>query len=863
MKALVTKEIRLLQPAFAGTLLLAVLPVWLFTEDYLRYTSCTATVYPLIFGMVILALSTFGLEFGHGTLPLLLVQPMPRRRIWRTKIIPLAAAVLTTYAAWLGSCVIRARGQFLGPETILVGGAMVLAVVAGGLWTTLLLRQVTSAFWFTILLPGAIATICAASEASATVTGIALLCYSVASYVFARQYFLRLEETAWTGGEVALPTWLAETLGGQAADRLPRPLAALFMKELRLHQVVVVGMAGLFVLHLAVVFLRNSPLLSSSSPLRMPLEVFGGIWLIVPLLVGGLSVAEERKLGTHQGNLCLPSSRPVQFVIKLLVALLIGGLLTPVLFWVVEGLGGVTGMVSRPQNFRSSDFLGICTGFLGVTLVGFYASTLSRSVVQAMAVAVAVAGACISFVALMAATTEYLDVWRWHGGALLLYFATPILPTILIWLAYRNFRSVSEGWHLWRWNLQVLVFLIAAVLLVSGALYNRAWELLAQQEPEHGQPQLSGPAPAFLEGYHWQAVTARLPDGRLWVNRIRYYPGKVFLRIGGGTGVRVGGHWVNLNQRQVIHGTDWLDAYANSRDLVAICSDGTLWVMERPNRPHDEVPKESSSNEPAGLVQFGDDSGWRSVVAEFQRSVVLLKRDGTLWSWGTNSFSDRQVWPGLRAFTPHRMGNDSDWAHILRGPGQIFAWKQDGTAWSLRRAAYKAKSRETEIAPARVLVRFSQLDGRPFRSISFYPRWGDHVGVREDGTLWAWSIREENPSAYAATPIQIGKDTDWTQVQNDGSRLVGLKADGSLWEWNPGVRYVEEFSFTEHAPTQLSRHTDWLAIGPGTGGVLCLAADGKLWLYWDRNEPFGSAEYGQPMLRPPRRPTLLGNVLER
>ncbi len=55
------------------------------------------------------------------------------------------------------------------------------------------------------------------------------------------------------------------------------------------------------------------------------LEVFGGIWLIVPLLAAGPSVAEERKLGTMDAHLCQPISRRAQCAVKLIFVLVLGG----------------------------------------------------------------------------------------------------------------------------------------------------------------------------------------------------------------------------------------------------------------------------------------------------------------------------------------------------------------------------------------------------------------------------------------------------------------------------------------------------------------------------------------------------------
>src|SRR5438093_2329785 len=59
-------------------------------------------------------------------------------------------------------------------------------------------------------------------------------------------------------------------------------------------------------------------------------------WVVVPLLAGAVSVAEERKLGTMEAQLCMPISSRLQFAIKLLFVVVLGGVLSAALAWVAE-----------------------------------------------------------------------------------------------------------------------------------------------------------------------------------------------------------------------------------------------------------------------------------------------------------------------------------------------------------------------------------------------------------------------------------------------------------------------------------------------------------------------------------------------
>src|SRR6266581_182478 len=342
MTPIVAKEIRLLLPAYAMALLLAIVPIWLVPGD-----PGAATIFSFCFGAVILAVSSLGREFGLRTFPLLLAQPLERSRIWWTKISVLAVAMITVMAAWLLS-ITFARfafghsfglelGRSLAEGVLLIGAGATMVSFSGGLWSTLLLRQIIAAFWFTILIPLAILVITSNEKASAFMWP-ALSLYSIAGFLWAWRQFLRAQETGWTGGVISFPGWKSAQAASRASMRTYRPLAALFWKELQLHQVGLAGIAGLFLLHLVVVILRKAGAHAFGDVVRTGLEVFGAIWLIVPLLAGSTSVAEERKLHTHEGQLCLPISSRLQFGIKLLFALVLGGLLSPMMLFTAEGI---------------------------------------------------------------------------------------------------------------------------------------------------------------------------------------------------------------------------------------------------------------------------------------------------------------------------------------------------------------------------------------------------------------------------------------------------------------------------------------------------------------------------------------------
>ncbi len=888
MTPLVAKEIRLLLPAYLLALVLAATPLVLALISPYGWPNGPAQGWSSVaimlfgFGAGLLALTSFGREFGLNTFALQMAQPLERRRIWWTKVGVLAGALLTVVALWGLAWVPAIRKGWESPawrETMLVSATIAAVAFAGGLWTTLLLRQVASAFWFSLLVPAAILVAVTALRGTDAVAFAAMTIYAVAGVLLAAWQFRHVQETMWTGGVVTLASWRRAGAVSRPSLRVWRPWAALFRKELQLQQVSLVAIAWLLLTHLGVVALRKSGHVAFGSGLRMGLEVFGGLWVIVPLLAGSPGVAEERKLGVTSAHLCLPISSRVQFAIKLLVTLLVGGLLSSFLLWSIESLGAAIGAPgdigggNRPPTGR--EFAVLCSAFLALALIGFYASTLARHIVQALAIAVATAFGVWLLVAICLRPFELFGVYLWHSS-LALYIATPTLLVVFVWLSFRNFRQPADTGRLWGPNLLAWAATLAFLFSSATALYNRAWELVLPLEPARGPARLAGPSsprPVLMYSYGGSGLAAVLSDGRLWVDRIWYDRGCRVLGRYANSGIMLGGKWLSLSGNQIAPGSNWVDVVANFRDTVAIRADGSLWVSERPREVStnaEDIPPPIELGPP--LVRFGQETDWQSVAKDISYEslgAVLLKTDGTLWRWSPNRRVPRDEWKGLRSFEPHRLGADSDWARI-RGVGDVvYCWKRDGRAWALHsppRNPDQTHARpDPQVDTDMVMTRAQTLDNLHCRSLV---RFGSlHVAVRDDGTLWAWDThpREYTGSTWSIfspqRPVQVGQETNWVSIAGDWRPLAALKRDGSLWQWEQGREDARRFDLRAMRPLRLGTHNDWVAVGSIFGCTVSLAADGSLWYWWYRSPDPYYRDSDQPLLAPSRRPSKIENIL--
>lgn len=879
MKPRLAKEVRLVLPAYVAALLLAVVPLWLFGRDS---RNAPGALVPFSIGAVALALSSFGREFALNTFPVMLAEPVERSRIWWTKVVLLALGLLTVFLAWVLSCAAWFKsGATQGiPTEMLVAAATIVAVAfAGGLWTTLLLQQVTAALWFTILVPAAITVVCANTVSDSTLVAVLAL-YSVAGFCLAWWRFRGVEEVGWTGGVIAVPGWRSRRKLA-ATTRRCQPLAALAWKELQLQQVGLFGIAWLFVLHLGVVVLRKFGHFDSYSPVHAAADVFGGIWMLVPLLISAVSTAEERKLGTLDGLLSLPLSSLAQLVLKLVFVLLLGALLPAILFATAERVGSLIGAPSDMEFLRqpfSKTAMTLMLPMLALSLVGFYASTLTRNVIQAMAAGlVLIITIWLAFVwAVISPSQSNTALWQ---GPLPFYFGIPTLVVTLLWLAVRNFRVIAGTSRILLHNALILLGAFLFIGVSTAVTFHRTWELLLPLEPAHSPALLSQAEPPKLKSWAGGVpLVALLPDTRLWINHIVFDPGRVVLHFGEGdrrnydyfhSGFRVGAKFISLDATHLVSGSNWVDA-VNVGETVAIRADGTLWISQRPRKTSWDPEKTPPPiEEPTPLVQFGSETNWQSVGRSFWGgtvSIFLLKHDGTLWRWtgATNSATTRTN-SGFRASEPHRLGQDSDWARFISTYPGLYAWKTDGRAFMIRLERERDKlPTDVELEDGILLERVPSQDNLHWRNLT--DSWPMHVAVRDDGTLWAWNIwpppnGQSSQRFMPGSPVQVGSDTDWRQVSGGWQAFAGLKADGSIWRWPAEHEYKSRLSaFTTETPTRLGNYKGWLAIGSLYGGTVSVSADGDLWYWWSRDEYYWDSP--QPMMMASRRPVRIGNILK-
>jgi ABC-type transport system involved in multi-copper enzyme maturation permease subunit len=884
MNALIHKEVRSILPAWALAMVLATLPVWIVWPGPggVMFQDLGLLVFaPFGLGVLLLSITPFGQELNWGTFSVLLSQPVPRHRLWLVKTVVLAVALSCAFVAFCISNHIRVdsaietmknkvwRNEFNHPgvdnqyfvkliadarrsasqDTLLTGGLTVLAGFGGGLWTTLLFRQVTAAFWLTGLVPLGLGLLTGKilgdfpDAVAQSGVGLVLGAYSAAGFVWAKRMFLQVQDTQWTGGVIALPQWnrAGAAAGSGAAGRERKPMRALLRKEFQAQHVNLLLAGGLLVLHLAVVLLRrlSADYLASHHSVAMTVEEFPRLWLVMPLLVGSVAIAEERKLGTLESSLCLPATRRLQFVTKLVVVLVLGLVLGAILPLFVEHFAGLAGLRGNPTGLfflgeTRTIWLLQLAGASILTGLALYGSTLTRNSLQAMGAGLmtTVIACLVIFVAGHAGGSQEIILW---AGPLVEFIGSPVMVTTLVVLAYFNFSVLQPDGRTWLRNGLTVLVSLACVAGTTTAVYHRAWEAWLPEEPHHGwAPSIYArtPGQVWVAGTEWPGSppklrassfrrAAVLPDGRLWLNQRQ-------AQIRENQGI-VQGYATGPLHTGFVAGTNWRDIAVADSGCFGIQTDGSLWDLSE-LQVGEGSPK-----------RIGPGQDWQTISAGGQH-FCALKSDGTIWEWGEqeNAVAGSAAGQNL---APAQVGTDTDWAAVCSSWETSAAMKSDGSIWRWREVWWDNVSKTRIYDRARQPQRrLASPCGRP-RSIAL--RGSAVAAVCEDGTLWiggfltnsqyARLVSPEQTRAAATGLVRWGNDTDWREITFGGwGKAIGIKRDGTLWQWT--LAWYGNWEGWVIPPTMPSQYMDWVCAGSDNRGFLALARDGSLCLWGDPEE---------------------------
>jgi alpha-tubulin suppressor-like RCC1 family protein len=249
-----------------------------------------------------------------------------------------------------------------------------------------------------------------------------------------------------------------------------------------------------------------------------------------------------------------------------------------------------------------------------------------------------------------------------------------------------------------------------------------------------------------------------------------------------------------------------------------------------------QLGNNSTTNRSSPVSVVGGFTDWCQMSAGFQQSLAI-RSNGTAWGWGDNGEGRLGDNTAIARSSPVSVvGGFTDWCQISTGQTHSLAVRQNSTAWAWGNGQCGKLGDGTvanKSSPVSVLGGFTdwcQLSGGECHSL----------GVRQDGTAWAWGSNccgrlGDNTTVSKSSPVSVvGGFTDWCQISAGSLHSLAVRTNGSAWSWGCGACGLlgDNTVVNKSSPVSvIGGFTDWCQVSGGGCFSLAVRQNGTAWAW--------------------------------
>lgn len=284
----------------------------------------------------------------------------------------------------------------------------------------------------------------------------------------------------------------------------------------------------------------------------------------------------------------------------------------------------------------------------------------------------------------------------------------------------------------------------------------------------------------------------------------------------------------------------WTNVSTGQDFSIARSNNGTLWAWGLNVGIYGNgTTNPNTTNNP---VQIGTATTWSTMATTFG-SCAAIRSNGTLWTWGQNSWGELGNGNNTNNFTPQQVGTATNWVNIAGGRGYACYFSiKNGALW-----AWGSNQPNGQLGNGTIIDRNSPVQiGTATNWKTIYPGYNFTIGIKTDGTLWSWGsnpggvLGDGTPDSTVAgrTPRQVGTATDWKSATCGNSVVYAIKNNGTLWGW--GGTYTG----TYYTPVQMGTANDWSSVAGSYAHTAAIKTNGTLWTWGNNtNGELGNGTY--------------------
>lgn len=267
---------------------------------------------------------------------------------------------------------------------------------------------------------------------------------------------------------------------------------------------------------------------------------------------------------------------------------------------------------------------------------------------------------------------------------------------------------------------------------------------------------------------------------------------------------------------------------------VGVKKDGTVWSWGSNIRQAYLGRRTASDQEALVPAQVPGLKDAVSVVASSSHTLVLMK-DGTVWSWGENNNGQLGYPTKARdSGVPQKIPGLTDVVDIAARSGVSQALKKDGTVWGFGWGSGGRLGR-TALEDHNPMMKIDGLQDIVRIEIGY----SVSLAIDKAGRLWTYGENErlqgrplgKNTKEAAVTPGVVGLPRRVVDVSANAHPVYALLEDGTVWSW--GSNYAGQLGIGDRnekgcsLPVRVQSLSSVILLASGMGGAV-VTKDGTI-----------------------------------
>jgi alpha-tubulin suppressor-like RCC1 family protein len=234
---------------------------------------------------------------------------------------------------------------------------------------------------------------------------------------------------------------------------------------------------------------------------------------------------------------------------------------------------------------------------------------------------------------------------------------------------------------------------------------------------------------------------------------------------------------------------------------------------------------------------------------------LLLKDDGTLYSFGENSFGQLGVGTDKVSTSPLQVKGVSNVIDFDTSNSHSIAATSDGSVWVWGLNDYgqlNETNKSNILTPIKVDGLYDIVKVRAGNRFS--------LALDKGGTVWYWGYNprgqfddELSGVVFKPTIVKELKDIRVTDIETGDSHFLALTDSGTVYAWgnNEYGQIGDESLSTRYVPTKISSLSNVKYINAKGNTSSCITGDGSAWLWGD---------YKYSTISPARKPEKINGI---